>query len=161
VTDNKESGDGLEKKEVAATGVGEPPKPAPAAPPEAAATVPSLPPAQAAQALQGLIQLGFNFPPAQQNPEVIHHITGFLTQDSNNRLTAVIDKGKRTHTFRLTALYVGAGLVTLLFVIPLLVELFRGDMAFVREFIEKYVPVATMIVLALFAGSKVGDLFKD
>ncbi len=105
------------------------------------------------------LQLGFGLP-QQQNPEVIRHITEFLAHDSNNRLHAVTTSGERNHKFRLQSLWVGAGLTFCLFVVPLFVELYRGDMTFVHDLVEKYLPVLAMIVLALFAGPKITELFK-
>jgi len=106
--------------------------------PAAAGATPQITP-QAAQALQSLVQLGiFSFPPAQQSPEAIRHITGFLTQDSNNRLQAVTEGGKRNHTFRMSALGIGAGLMVLIVVVPLIVQLYRGDMSFVDRVLSSY-----------------------
>lgn len=107
-----------------------------------------------------MVALGFNFPPAQQNPETVHHITAFLTQDANNRLQAVTEAGRRNHVFRMAALGIGTSLVVLVVVIPLFVQLYRGDMRFVDKVLEAYLPVIGAVLLALFAGPKLSEIFK-
>jgi len=106
-----------------------------------------------------LLQMGVGLP-QQQNPEVVKYLTDFFKHDSDNRLKVMDGAGRRNHTFRMNALYIGTGLALLFFAVPLGVELYRGDMVFVRDFVEKYLPVAAMIILALFAGPKLAEIFK-
>jgi hypothetical protein len=122
-------------------------------------TPPGTPPISPQVAPMLALQLGVGLP-QQQNPEVIAHITQFLAHDSDNRLAAVNSSGERNHRFRLNALYIGTALLLIFFGAPLGVELYRGDMVFVRDFVEKYLPVAAMVILALFAGPKIADIFK-
>jgi len=117
---------------------------------------PLLQPQQAGQVLA--LQMGVGL--QQQNPEVTRHITEFLSHDSDNKLQAMNSAGERNHKFRMRALNLGSGLVVLLFVVPLVTQLYRGDMTFIHDFLEKYLPMATMILLALFAGPKVAEIFK-
>lgn len=126
-----------------------------------AAAPPSIPPISPQQISQFLsLAVSGAGLPQQQNPEATRHITEFLAHDSDNRLKAVEGAGTRNHKFRMNALYVGTGLAVLFFGAPLGVELYRGDITFVRDFVEKYLPGAVMIILALFAGPKFTDLFK-
>jgi hypothetical protein len=70
---------------------------------------PGIPPIQGGipspMALQFAIGMG-----QQQNPEVTKHMTEFLAHDSDNRLAAMESSGKRNHTFRMSGMYIGAGL---------------------------------------------------
>ncbi len=104
------------------------------------------------------LQLGFG--PQQQNPEVMKHMTTFLSHDSDNRLTAMESAGKRNHTFRMTMLIVGVAIVFCVLIVPLFVQLYKGDLSFVDKLLSTYLPVIGAVVLALFAGPKVSELFK-
>jgi hypothetical protein len=67
---------------------------------------------QPGQALQLLIHQGMASP---QNPEVVRHVTTFLTHDSNNRLEYMKSVSERNHKFRMAALCVLGGLLLLHF----------------------------------------------
>ena len=125
-----------------------------------AAVPPQIPYQQTVQALQSAFALGFNFPPAQQNPETVHHITAFLTQDANNRLQAVTEAGRRNHVFRMAALGIGTSLVVLVVVILLFVQLYRGDIRFVDKVPEAYLPVIGAVLLAPPTRPKLSEIFK-
>ncbi len=60
----------------------------------------------------------------------------------------------------MTTLGIGAGLVVLVVVVPLIAQLIRGDMTFVDKLLTSYLPVLGAVLLALFAGPKVSELFK-
>lgn len=124
-------------------------------PPPPGLISPQIPPQMMA------LQLGFGMQGQQQNPEVMNHITSFLAHDSDNRLRALESSGKRNHTFRMFALSIGAGMVILIVVVPLMVQLFKGDMSFVDKILTSYLPVLGAIILALFAGPKVSDFFRS
>jgi len=83
----------------------------------------------------------------QQNPEVMQHLCTFLSHDSDNRLNWFKARDQKSHIFRMTALLIFALLSVLVLSIPL-VALWRSDMAFVNEFLEKYLTQIIMVVLA-------------
>jgi hypothetical protein len=60
----------------------------------------------------------------------------------------------------MAALGIGTSLVVLVVVIPLFVQLYRGDMRFVDKVLEAYLPVIGAVLLALFAGPKLSEIFK-
>jgi len=93
----------------------------------------------------------------QQNPEVMQHLCTFLSHDSNNRLEWFKARDQKSHTFRMTALIIVALLSVLVLSIPS-VALWRSDMAFVKEFLEKYLTQMIMVSLALLGG---GKLFRS
>jgi hypothetical protein len=105
------------------------------------------------------LQLGIGMQ-QQQNPEVMRHMTEFLAHDSDNRLKGLESSGSRNHQFRMTALCVGTGIFALVVGVPLVVQLFRGDMTFVDKLLRGYLPVIGAVILALFAGPKVSEFFK-
>lgn len=95
----------------------------------------------------------------QQNPEVTQHLCTFLSHDSDNRLNWFKARDQKSHIFRMTALIIFTILSALVLSIPL-VALWRGDMVFVKEFLEKYLTQFIIVMLALLGGGKLFDLFK-
>jgi hypothetical protein len=85
------------------------------------------------QAVQLMIGMGIQ----QQNPEVVKHMTDFLTRDSDNRLQWLKTSSGQTQKIRLAAIVFLAFLVILIFSFPL-IELYRGDIAFVNKFMDEY-----------------------
>jgi hypothetical protein len=94
-----------------------------------------------------------------QNPEVMQHLCTFLSHDSDNRLKWFQTRDQQRHVFRMTALVIVAILSGLVLPIPL-VALWRSDMAFVKEFLERYLTQIIMVALALLGGGKLFDLLK-
>ncbi len=152
-----------DKKEDTTDGM---PAPGQGVPPNLANIAPSgatpfqPPPGVNPQAFGPLMALQLGFGPQQQNPEVMKHMTTFLSHDSDNRLTAMESAGKRNHTFRMTMLIVGVAIVFCVLIVPLFVQLYKGDLSFVDKLLSTYLPVIGAVVLALFAGPKVSELFK-
>lgn len=106
-----------------------------------------------------MIQHGISVGQPQQNPEVMQHITQYLTADSTNRFRAHEASSGRAHTFRMTALIIGSIIALLILAIPL-VALARGDMTFVSAFLDKYIQQIIIVALALLGGGKLFDIFK-
>jgi hypothetical protein len=106
-----------------------------------------------------MMQVGLNFPQIQQNPDIVRHMTEFLSHDSDNRLKAIQSSGQNNHAFRMTSLVIAGGVAVVILAIPL-IALYRNDMAFVREFLDRYLTLFITIVLALGAGAKLRDFFK-
>jgi hypothetical protein len=120
---------------------------------------PGIPPIQPAS-IPGLMAIQVGMGMQQQNPEVMRYVTEFLSHDSDNRLRALDTSGSRNHQFRMTALGIGSILFVLVVVVPLVVQLMRGDLTFVNKLLTDYLPVIAAVFLALLAGSKLPDLFK-
>jgi hypothetical protein len=95
----------------------------------------------------------------QQNPEVMQYLCTFLSHDSDNRLQWFQTRDQKRHVFRMTALVIVAILSVLILSIPL-VALWRSDMAFVKEFLDRYLTQIIMVALALLGGGKLFDLLK-
>jgi hypothetical protein len=96
----------------------------------------------------------------QQNPEIMQHLCTFLSRDSDNRLKWFQMRDQKRHVFRMTALVIVAILSVLVLSIPL-VALWRSDMAFVKEFLDRYLTQIIMVALALLGGGKLFDLLKQ
>lgn len=103
--------------------------------------------------------LGIQLGQPQQSPEVMQQICSYLSHDSDNRLKWFEGRDKRAHSFRILLLILFAVLVLVILAIPL-VSLWRGDMAFVKEFMDKYLSIFIVIVLALLGGGKLSDFLK-
>jgi len=95
----------------------------------------------------------------QQSPEVMQHLCTFLSHDSDNRLKWFQARDQKSHVFRMTALIIVAILAVVVLSIPL-VALWRSDMGFVKEFLDKYLTQFIMVALALLGGGKLFDLLK-
>jgi hypothetical protein len=119
---------------------------------------PPLPPGSM-PGIAGAAMLGITLGQPQQNPAVMQHICQFLSHDSDNRLKSYESRGHRTHTFRLAALAVFTLVAVMILSIPL-VALWRGDMMFVKEFLDHYFQMIIIIVLALLGGGKLFEIFK-
>ncbi|MEX0751603.1 MAG: hypothetical protein WD073_01580 [Xanthobacteraceae bacterium] len=119
--------------------------------------IPPIPPGSMPQ-LAGAM-LGITVGQPQQNPEVVQHICDYLSHDSDNRLQWYQSRGQKSHTFRMTALLVVAILAAIMLAIPL-VALARGDMPFVKEFLDRYLTQIILVALALLGGGKLFDLLK-
>jgi hypothetical protein len=133
-----------------------PPNPETVTQPQIPPGIPPITPAGIPQLMA--VQLGIGM--QQQNPEVVRHMTEFLSHDSDNRLKALQSSGERNQRFRMSALLIGAGLMSAIVVVPLFVQLWRGDMTFVNQVLTSYLPVLGAVILALFAGAKVTDFFR-
>ena len=143
----------------AASNPSKPPQiPLPPIPPPGIPGVPPLTQAGIPQLMA--VQLGIGMQQQQQNPEVVRYMTEFLSHDSDNRLAALTTSGGRDHKFRMTVLIIVAVLAGIVLLIPL-VALYRGDMDFVKEFLQRYFPDLLMVALALLAGAKLPDFFKS
>lgn len=118
---------------------------------------PPLQPGAAPQLAGMMIQHTIGQP--QQNPEVMQHLCTFLSHDSDNRLQWFQTRDQKRHVFRMTALVIVAILSVLVLSIPL-VALWRSDMAFVKEFLDRYLTQIIMVALALLGGGKLFDLLK-
>lgn len=60
----------------------------------------------------------------------------------------------------MTIIWVGSGLFVLVVVVPLIVQLMRGDLTFVNKLLTDYLPIIGAILLALLAESKLSDVLK-
>ncbi len=89
----------------------------------------------------------------------MREICTYLTHDSDNRLQLFETRAKRSHIFRLCALAVATLIALMILAIPL-VALARGDMPFVKEFLDKYFQTIIIIILALLGGGKLFDMLR-
>lgn len=161
-SDNNSSDSSSGSKDAAATVA---PSPSPVPPGAIGSIQPGIsPPGSGPLPFGGGLQipqamLGIQLGQPQQNPEVMQQICTYLSHDSDNRLKWFEGKDRRTHFFRMSLLFLFAVVVLLMLAIPM-VSLWRGDIAFVKEFLDRYFNVFILIVLALLGGGKLADLFK-
>lgn len=95
----------------------------------------------------------------QQNPAVIQHVTDFLKHDSDNKLKALSDDNQKSHQFRMSILGFVFFVFSMLIIFPL-VQLYRGDVPFIKDFIDQYLGKALLVGLALLGGAKLKELLK-
>ncbi|MGH8248728.1 MAG: hypothetical protein ACREUU_20145, partial [Gammaproteobacteria bacterium] len=123
-----------------------------------AAEAGAITPQAAAQTFQTLVQAGF-FPSPPLNPDVVRHMTDFLSHDSDNRLSWLDREGGRKFKFRMAGLILGAIFFFGLLVLPM-VALWKGDMAFVNAFLDRHMPYLIALIAALIGGLGLKELFK-